>query len=186
MPEGLQRPKEAGTRPLDPPGDSCQLPARQALSRSPCTPVTRRPLPEFPLAANSSALPLPHTHAHPRHNTTHTYLHNTHTHARMYAHVHAHRLSSPVPRLRDSQAALTRPLASPWWNTGAQARHWAMVWLWGQHCWPLETRPDPAVVPRFGLAASLHIYLETFQSTAGVPIILHNLCLLRRQKWGCL
>ena len=61
-----------------------------------------------------------------------------------------------------------------------------MVWLRGQHRWRLESRPDPAVVPHFRLAASLHIYLETFQLTAGLPIILHNLCLLRRQKWGCL
>lgn len=43
--EGLQRPKEAWTRPLDPSRDSCQLPAGQALSSCPCTPVTRRPLP---------------------------------------------------------------------------------------------------------------------------------------------
>lgn len=138
LPEGLQRPKEAGTRPLGPPGDSCQLPGRQALSRSPCTPVTRRPLPEFPLAANSSALPRPHTHAHPRHNTTHTHLHSTRTCARVR--VRAPELSrSPGseilkllwrdPWLPRGGTLEHRPGTGPWCGSGVSA---AGLWKRGQ------------------------------------------------------
>lgn len=126
LPEGLQRPKEAGTRPLGPPGDSCQLPGRQALSRSPCTPVTRRPLPEFPLAANSSALPRPHTHAHPRHNTTHTHLHSTRTHARTHVRTHAHRLSSAgpqAPRFSSCSGATPGFPVVEHWSTGQALGH---------------------------------------------------------------
>lgn len=110
--------------------------------------------------------------------------HTTHTHTCIqHTRVHAHGLSAAWP---PGSEILKLVLSDPWLPRGGQgigAEYWSRGQALGRG---VALGSDPAAVPRFGLAASLHIYLETFQLTAGLPIILHNLCLLRRQKWGCL
>ena len=121
-----------------------------------------------------------------------TPMHTTHTHT-CTQHTGARTL--PSAAWSPGSEILKLALSDPWLPRGGQgigAEYWSTGQAVGRGVAlgsaPLasEPRPDPAAVPRFGLAASLHIYLEMFQLTARRPIILHNLCLLRRQKWGCL
>ena len=123
------------------------------------------------------------THAHVTHHTTHT--RTQHTHARAPPEL------GLAPSLRDSQAGLKRPLASPWW-AGYRGGYWSTGQALGHVVAPGSAPPAFGTEARPGggasllTGASLHIHLETFELTAGLPTILHNLCLLRRQKWHCL
>lgn len=132
-----------------------------------------------------------HQQLHPA--TPTTPMHTRHTHTPAYStHVHAHcRRAAWSPGSEILKPVLSDPRL-PRGGQGIGAEYWSAGQALG--CGVAlgsappasDPRPDPAAVPGFGLAASLHIYLETFQLTAGLPIILHNLCQLRRQKWGCL